>query len=64
MHVVDATDDNTDEKGTKTMEDEDDRKDVGKADRTSMLYVVFGVPSIIMFIVVLFALTRWFGIPA
>ena len=46
------------------MEDEDDQKDVGRADRVSMLYIAFGVPSIIMFIVVLFAMTRWFGIPA
>ena len=46
------------------MEDEDRKDEVGKADRVSVLYVVFGVPSIILFIVVLFAMTRWFGIPA
>ncbi len=46
------------------MQDDNDRKDVGKADRVSMLYIAFGVPSIIMFMVVLFAMTRWFGIPA
>lgn len=46
------------------MEDEDDRRDVGKADRVSMLYIALGVPAIIMFMVVVFAMTRWFGIPA
>ncbi|MFP8878183.1 MAG: hypothetical protein VCE43_01280 [Myxococcota bacterium] len=51
-------------RGTKTMEDQNDRDGVGRADRVSKLYIAFGVPGIIMFIVVLFALTRWFGIPA
>lgn len=46
------------------MEDQDDREDVGKADLTSKLYIAFGVPAIILFMVVVFALTRWFGIPA
>jgi len=47
------------------MEEQDDQKDgVGDADLVSKLYIAFGVPSIIMFMVVLFALTRWFGIPA
>ena len=46
------------------MEDQDDREEIGKADRVSMLYIAFGVPAIILFIVSLFALTRWFSIPA
>lgn len=53
------------EGGERRMEEQDDQKDgVGDADLVSKLYIAFGVPSIIMFMVVLFALTRWFGIPA
>lgn len=47
------------------MEEQDEQKEgVGEADLVSKLYVAFGVPSIIMFMVVLFALVRWFDIPA
>jgi len=45
-------------------EQEEKGVDVGKADLVSKLYIAFGVPAIIMFMVVLFAFTRWFGIPA
>jgi hypothetical protein len=50
--------------GVKLMEEEEERQDVGKADRVSMLYIACGVPAIILFTVVLFAFTRWFNIPA
>jgi hypothetical protein len=44
----------------KTM-DEEPR---GKNDLAAKLYVAFGVPSIILFMVVLFSFTRSCGIPA
>ena len=36
----------------------------GKTDLVSKIYVVAGVPSIVLFMVVLFAFTRACGIPA
>lgn len=36
----------------------------GKSDWIAKLYIVFGVPAIVLFCVVLFALTRACGIPA
>ena len=43
---------------------DDDEAPKHEADLVAKLYIAFGVPSIIMFTVVLFALTRWFNIPA
>jgi hypothetical protein len=36
----------------------------GKVDATSILYIVGGIPAIVAFVVILFALTHSCGIPA
>lgn len=41
-----------------------DEKPRGKNDLTAKLYIAFGVPAIILFIVILFWFTRCCGIPA
>jgi len=41
-----------------------DEKPGGKNDLAAKLYVAFGVPSIVLFMVILFAFTRSCGIPA
>jgi len=41
--------------------DEEPRR---KNDLTAKLYIAFGVPSIVLFMVILFAFTRSCGIPA
>ncbi len=41
-----------------------DEEPRGKNDLAAKLYVAFGVPSIILFMVILFAFTRSCGIPA
>ena len=42
----------------------DDKEPRGKNDLAAKLYIAFGVPSIILFMVILFQLTRSCGIPA
>ena len=41
-----------------------DEEPRGKYDLVAKLYVALGVPSIVMFMVILFAFTRSCGIPA
>jgi len=41
-----------------------DEEPRGKTDLAAKLYVAFGVPSIVLFIVILFWFTRSCGIPA
>jgi hypothetical protein len=41
-----------------------DEEPRGKNDLAAKLYIAFGVPSIILFMVILFAFTRSCGIPA
>ena len=41
-----------------------DQQPRGKNDLAAKLYVPFGIPAIILFIVVLFSFTRSCGIPA
>ncbi len=41
-----------------------DEEPRGKNDLISKLYIAFGIPAIMLFIVVLFAFTRSCGIPA
>ncbi len=53
-------------RGHRPMDDQHEEEESRKhhADLVSKLYIAFGVPSIIMFMVILFAFTRWFNIPA
>lgn len=45
--------------------DDDERGEgEGRVDRTSILYIVGGIPAIIAYIVVAFALARFFNFPA
>ena len=46
---------------TRKIMDEEPR---GKNDLVAKLYIAFGVPSIVLFMVILFAFTRSCGIPA
>jgi hypothetical protein len=46
------------------VDDRDDEAPKHEADLVSKLYIAFGVPAIIAFMVILFAFTRWFNIPA
>jgi hypothetical protein len=43
---------------------EPDEETHGKVDLVSVLYIAFGIPAIVGFLVVLFSLTRAFDIPA
>ena len=42
----------------------DDKEPRGKNDLAAKLYIAFGIPSIILFMVILFQFTRSCGIPA
>ena len=41
----------------------DDDEPHGKVDKVSVLYVVFGIPGIVGFLVVFFALVKAFNLP-
>jgi hypothetical protein len=41
-----------------------DEEPRGRNDKVAKLYIAFGVPGIILFMVILFAFTRSCGIPA
>jgi hypothetical protein len=41
-----------------------DEEPRGRNDKVAKLYIAFGVPAIILFMVILFAFTRSCGIPA
>lgn len=46
------------------MPEEVQEENPGKVDLVSILYVVFGIPGIVGFLLILFALTRACDIPA
>jgi hypothetical protein len=46
------------------MDPEDAEQTKGRVDAAAVLYIVFGIPSIFGFLVVLFSLVKLFDIPA
>jgi hypothetical protein len=45
-------------------QDEERSEGRGRVDLTSILYIAGGIPAIIAYIVICFALARWFDFPA
>jgi|GEM_PF-2832586 len=43
---------------------DDQNGERGRVDRTAILYIAGGIPAIIAYIVICFALARFFGFPA